>query len=51
MEDPDAKNISYDQFPKLYVWNKDKRIWTKRKKSFSNIIGRIYFVPPNAGEL
>ena len=29
-EDPDAKDISYDKFPKFYVWNKAKRSIKRR---------------------
>ena len=49
IDDPDARQITYDQFPKYYVWKSDKKIWTKRKKR-SDVIGRIYFVQPNEGE-
>ena len=48
-EDPDARKLTYMDFPLEYVFKEDIRQWVKRKRGFS--IGRINFVPPSAGEL
>ncbi|CAN6807622.1 unnamed protein product, partial [Brassica oleracea] len=47
--DPDARKLTYVQFPTKYVWNKTEHIWTKRKIGQS--IGRLYNVHPSSGEL
>ncbi|CAG7875470.1 unnamed protein product, partial [Brassica rapa] len=47
--DPDARNLTYVQFPTKYVWNKTEHTWTKRKIGQS--IGRLYNVHPSSGEL
>lgn len=44
-----AKDLLYVEIPKYFVWNKQDRIWTPRKKGLS--IGRIHHVPPSWGEL
>lgn len=45
-----ARQYTYQEFPQFFVWNdaKDKKCWTIRKQNFA--IGRMYFVPPTAGE-
>ncbi|XP_074278200.1 uncharacterized protein LOC141601796 [Silene latifolia] len=43
------KELLYCQFPTKFVWNKDQREWTLRKKNFK--IGRLQHVPPTCGEL
>ncbi|CAF1773852.1 unnamed protein product [Brassica oleracea var. botrytis] len=47
--DPDARKLTYVQFPTKYVWNKTEHTWTKRKIGQS--IGRLYNVHPSSGEL
>ncbi|XP_074291256.1 uncharacterized protein LOC141618031 [Silene latifolia] len=42
---PEARSLTYTQFPTKYVWNKG---WTKRKHGMS--IGRIVYVHPTIGE-
>lgn len=44
----DARQLTYQDFPHHFVWHKDSKTWTKRQKGFS--LGRMYFVPPTAGE-
>lgn len=43
-----ARNLTYQDFPHEFVWHKDTKTWTKRRKGFS--LGRLYFVPPTSGE-
>ncbi|GJT10490.1 ATP-dependent DNA helicase RRM3-like protein [Tanacetum coccineum] len=45
---PKARDLTYAEFPKKYVWNAPKRIWTVRKKGRS--IGRIHSVPISTGD-
>ncbi|GAU27991.1 hypothetical protein TSUD_373870 [Trifolium subterraneum] len=45
---PQARALTYGEFPTKFVWNKEKRRWTLRKQGYS--IGRLYFVPPGSGE-
>ena len=47
--DTDARKLLYVEIPKFYVWNKDDRIWTKRKRGVS--VGRIHHVPASWGEM
>lgn len=46
---PNAKELTYTEFPTKFVWNQKERRWTPRKKGFS--IGRMHFVPPGCGEI
>ncbi|CAG8784945.1 1030_t:CDS:2, partial [Cetraspora pellucida] len=43
-----ASQYTYQEFPQHFVWNKNSKKWTIRKKGFA--IGRIYFADPSAGE-
>jgi hypothetical protein len=43
-----ARDSLYQEFPQKFCWNLKKKQWTVRKRGFS--IGRMYSVPPNAGE-
>jgi hypothetical protein len=43
-----AQNYTYQEFPQHMVWVKSERIWKPRKQG--SVIGRMYFVAPNAGE-
>ncbi|KAL6567653.1 hypothetical protein OROGR_001321 [Orobanche gracilis] len=47
--DEKARGLTYAEFPQHYVWNKEKRRWTKRNQRPA--IGRIYHVSPNDEEL
>ncbi|GLT28317.1 hypothetical protein SLA2020_032590 [Shorea laevis] len=44
----EATALIYLEFPTKWVWNKQKKSWTPRKRG--NMIGRLYYVPPTAGE-
>lgn len=44
---PGARHYTYQEFPQHFVW-KDRKAWAPRKKGFA--YGRMYFVPPIAGE-
>ncbi|CAH9080016.1 unnamed protein product [Cuscuta epithymum] len=46
---PEAKNLTYVEFPQKFVWHKETKEWKERKKGFS--IGRINYVPPGSGEI
>src|SRR3954468_21566687 len=45
---PDARRLTYADFPTQWVYNKQTKKWKPRKRG--NSIGRIYFVHPAAGE-
>ncbi|GAU39679.1 hypothetical protein TSUD_320920 [Trifolium subterraneum] len=45
---PEARGLTYGEFPGKFVWNKQKRVWTPRKQGYS--IGRLHFVPPGSGQ-
>lgn len=44
----EARNMTYQDFPQKFVWHKDTKTWTKRRRGYS--LGRMYFVPPTGGE-
>lgn len=46
---PQARKLTYVEFPTEFVWNASKRQWTPRQKRIS--IGRIFYVPPGSGEM
>lgn len=46
---PEAKSLTYNEFPTKFVWKADKHRWSPRKVGFA--IGRLHFVPPGTGEL
>ena len=46
---PEARGLTYGEFPSMFVWNKRSREWTKRKKGFA--IGRLQFIHPGSGQL
>ncbi len=46
-----ARSLTYQDFPKHFVWNSQKREWSVRRSGFGNTIGRLYFISPTAGEL
>ncbi|XP_060965525.1 uncharacterized protein LOC115712693 [Cannabis sativa] len=43
-----AKTLLYKEFPEHFVWNKQFKIWTERKKQ--KVIGRIVTANPMEGE-
>ncbi|XP_019158039.1 PREDICTED: uncharacterized protein LOC109154766 [Ipomoea nil] len=45
----EARNLTYAEMPTKFVWKKDKREWHPRQMKFA--IGRIFYVPPNSGEI
>ncbi|XP_071712817.1 uncharacterized protein [Rutidosis leptorrhynchoides] len=45
-----ARQLTYVESPTKFVWNKDTRLWTTRKRDTSSI-GRIHHVSPSTGEL
>lgn len=46
---PEAKKITYSQFPLKFVWKENENQWCPRKKGSS--IGRLHFTPLGAGEI
>jgi len=49
MRYPEARSLTYSQFPGKFVWKSDKHVWTPRKQGFA--VGRIHFIPPGSGEM
>jgi len=45
---PEARQSTYLDFPRLWVWNRSSKRWTIRQKDSS--IGRLPFAHPNCGE-
>jgi len=43
-----AQNLTFDQFPQQWVWNRKLKRWTMRKRGFA--IGRMYYAHPTSGE-
>ncbi|MCO5586010.1 hypothetical protein L7F22_039947 [Adiantum nelumboides] len=48
VENPEANDTLYIDFPQKWVWNSSSKKWTKRRRG--DTIGRMYFVQPSAGE-
>ena len=46
---PEAKELTYSEFPTHFTYNRDEQKWTRRKRG--NCIGRLFYVPPGSGEL
>ncbi|KAL7091157.1 hypothetical protein ACP275_12G088400 [Erythranthe tilingii] len=46
---PEARDLTYAQYPMQFVWKQPLHEWRPRKRGFS--VGRIHFVPPGSGEL
>uniref|UniRef100_A0A0D3E4S6 ATP-dependent DNA helicase n=1 Tax=Brassica oleracea var. oleracea TaxID=109376 RepID=A0A0D3E4S6_BRAOL len=46
---PEARELTYGQFPTKFVWDSDAKTWSPRKQGFS--IGRIANIHPTAGDL
>nr|CAG8536686.1 12222_t:CDS:2 [Entrophospora candida] len=45
---PEARELTYGNFPTQWVYNKQTNKWSPRQRE--NVIGRMYFVSPMAGE-
>ena len=45
---PDARNTTYHNFPKTWVFDSKKKIWKPRQRG--QAIGRMYFAAPSSGE-
>ena len=43
-----ARDLTYQDFPQRFVWNKTRKVWTPRQSGYA--IGRMYFASPNSGE-
>ena len=43
-----ASDITCHDFPQRFVWEKERRKWKPRSRC--DVIGRMYFVHPSAGE-
>jgi hypothetical protein len=44
----EARKYTYQEFPQHFTWKAEQKKWSIRKKN--RAIGRMYFVPPTAGE-
>lgn len=45
----EARGLTYVEFPSHFVWEKESKVWSKRKRGFS--IGRIVNIHPASGQL
>jgi hypothetical protein len=45
---PEARKLTYCEFPQQWTWDDHNRKWTRRKQNFK--IGRLYYVNPIEGE-
>lgn len=45
---PEARVLTYNQFPLKFRWRQDLHKWTPRQQGYS--IGRVHFAPPGSGE-
>ncbi|KAK9292365.1 hypothetical protein L1049_020332 [Liquidambar formosana] len=45
---PDARNLTYVEFPRFWVWKSEIKKWTMRLSG--NMIGRLPFAHPTSGE-
>ena len=48
IEGDEARKLTYQEFPQKFVWDKTEKEWSLRQRGFS--LGRMYFIPPTAGE-
>jgi len=48
-QNPDARNLTYPQFPSRWKWEHKDRIWERRQQRQGKI-GRLHYVHPSAGE-
>jgi len=44
----EARKLTYQEFPQKFTWKDSEKQWGLRQSGFA--LGRIYFVPPTAGE-
>ena len=44
----EAAQITYQEFPQKFTWNKSSKTWSLRQRGFA--IGRMYFAAPSSGE-
>jgi hypothetical protein len=44
----EARKYTYQEFPQHFTWKADRKKWSIRRRD--SAIGRMYFVPPTAGE-
>ncbi|KAG2562413.1 hypothetical protein PVAP13_8KG259500 [Panicum virgatum] len=47
-EDPNTRRYLYKEFLEHYTWNKSKKVWFTRKRSYQ--IGRLVYAYPSEGE-
>ena len=45
---PDARNTTYQNFPRTWVYDQKKKAWKPRQRG--KAIGRMYFASPSSGE-
>jgi hypothetical protein len=45
---PAARELTYGDFPRKFMWNQTQKVWKERKSKFS--IGRLYYAHPSSGE-
>ena len=49
---PQAKDLTYQDFPNYYSWNTKDKLWNRRKRPhMSECVGRMFTTSPTAGEL
>jgi len=46
--DPSARSLKYEELPESYVWDSNKKKWTKRKRGEQ--IGRLVSLHPSCGD-
>jgi len=46
---PEARVLTYPEFPSKWIWDQRDRRWTKRKQQHGKI-GRLHYVHPSAGD-
>ncbi|KAM1002707.1 hypothetical protein ACFX2C_003112 [Malus domestica] len=49
VQDPDARMLSYVEFPTKDVWKNDEKQWTRRKRR--RYLGKVAYIHPTADEL
>ncbi|KAK9050800.1 hypothetical protein SSX86_030230 [Deinandra increscens subsp. villosa] len=45
---PQARALTYNEFPSQFTWHDSEKSWRPRQRGFS--IGRVYYVSPSMGE-
>ena len=48
-QDANARQYTYDELPRYYVWNETDRMWTVRKRGCQ--VGRLFYTHHSAGEI